>query len=227
MQNRKNDHRPVKKRVQSTPFCPCILCVPCFGGWRHRRLLLQSGKNSGPHQLVRYIWSWYMKYVYLNCELGRFTHDPRRSSEKGLKNLGLSGGSNPDLCHALAVLHQLMEVVVIHVFLVSTSYIYVCSSSVVVIFLIFSLGLSAPWTNGTTASVSNGNKETHNSSSSPKWIGARGKRPCLSGRRCQTRVLHESQKLAHYQQHASDISHTLERSMAEWLYCEQTRTKIL
>ena len=33
----KNDYRPVKKRVQSTPFCPCILCVPCFSIWLRTR----------------------------------------------------------------------------------------------------------------------------------------------------------------------------------------------
>ena len=114
-----------------------------------------------------------------------------------------------------------MEVVVIHVFHVLKP-IYTFAVLQLLFFLFFSLGLSTPWTNGTTASVSNGNKETNNSPSSPKWIGARGKRPCPSGGRSQTRVLHESQKLARYQQHASDISHAVERSMAEWLYREQT-----
>ena len=114
-----------------------------------------------------------------------------------------------------------MELVVIHVFHVLKP-IYTFAVLQLLLFLFFSLGLSTPWTNGTTASVSNGNKETNNSPSSPKWIGARGKRPCPSGGRSQTRVLHESQKLARYQQYASDISHTVERSMAEWLYCEQT-----
>lgn len=88
--------------------------------------------------------------------------------------------------------------------------------SFVFVFFVFSLGLSTPWTDGTAASVSNGNKKTNNSSSSPKWIGAWRKGSCLSGGRCQTRVLHESQKLARYQQHASDTGHTLEWSRAEW-----------